>query len=71
MPKKIIISKIGNPEVLEYIDYELPNTPQKNEVRIKAPPHRIFNPAGLPPTHFTPKGGGVFLIIVIRPWAIP
>ena len=35
MPKKIIISKIGDPKVLEYIDYELPSTPQKNNVRIK------------------------------------
>ena len=35
MPKKIVISKIGGPEVLEYIDYEIPNTPPKNNVRIK------------------------------------
>ena len=35
MPKKIIICKIGGPEVLEYIDYELPNFPEKNCVRIK------------------------------------
>ena len=35
MPKKIIISKIGGPEVLKYIDYEIPKNIKNNEVRIK------------------------------------
>ena len=35
MPKKIIISKLGGPEVLKYIDYELPLDIPENEVRIK------------------------------------
>ena len=35
MPKRIIISKIGGPEVLTYDNYELPNSIDDNEVRIK------------------------------------
>ena len=35
MPKKIIIKKIGGPEVLEWIDYDLPKTINENCVRIK------------------------------------
>jgi len=35
MPKKIIISKLGGPEVLESQNYELPSTIKYNEVRIK------------------------------------
>jgi len=35
MPKKIIINKTGGPEVLEYIDYELTNEIDPNNVRIK------------------------------------
>ena len=35
MPKKIIISKIGGPEVLKYVDYDLPKIPPENNVRIK------------------------------------
>ena len=35
MPKKIIISRLGEPEVLEWIDYSLPKEPSKNLVRIK------------------------------------
>ena len=35
MPKKIIISKLGGPEVLESQNYELPSTIKDNEVRIK------------------------------------
>tara|TARA_Y100000741_G_scaffold363999_1_gene353651 strand:- start:933 stop:1916 length:984 start_codon:yes stop_codon:yes gene_type:complete len=35
MPKKIIINKIGGPEVLEYINYDLPKTIHENCVRIK------------------------------------
>ena len=26
MPKKIVITKLGGPEVLKYVKYELPNT---------------------------------------------
>ena len=35
MPKKIVISKLGGPEVLEYQTYELPTNIKDNEVRIK------------------------------------
>jgi len=35
MPKKIIISNIGGPEVLNYVEYEIPKTLEKNNVRIK------------------------------------
>ena len=35
MPKKIIISKLGGPEVLDWVDYDLPKKPPKNLVRIK------------------------------------
>ena len=35
MPKKIIISEIGGPEVLKYIDYNLNDTISENEVRIE------------------------------------
>ena len=36
MPKKIIISESGGPEVLKYIDYSLTNEqPKENEIRIK------------------------------------
>ena len=35
MPKKIIISKIGAPEVLKYVDYNLSNKVEKDHVRIK------------------------------------
>ena len=35
MAKKIIFSKVGGPEVLEYINYELPKEIDPNNVRIK------------------------------------
>lgn len=35
MPKQIVISKLGGPEVLKYQNYELPNRIKDNEVRIK------------------------------------
>ncbi len=35
MPKKIIISQIGGPEVLKYVDYDLPNKLHDDNVRIK------------------------------------
>ena len=34
MPKKIIISEIGGPEVLKYVDYDLPDYIEENDVRI-------------------------------------
>ena len=35
MPKHVIISKLGGPEVLQYQEYDLPNKIKINEVRIK------------------------------------
>ena len=35
MSKKIVISAIGGPEVLKYIDYDLPSNLQKDHVRIR------------------------------------
>ncbi len=35
MPKQIVISKLGGPEVLEYQNYELSDQINDNEVRIK------------------------------------
>ena len=35
MSKKIVISEIGGPEVLKYIDYDLPSNLQKDQIRIK------------------------------------
>ena len=35
MSKKIIINKVGGPDVLEYVDYTLPDMPPNNCVRIK------------------------------------
>jgi NADPH:quinone reductase len=35
VPKKIVISKLGGPEVLKYQTYELPTNIKNNEVRIK------------------------------------
>ena len=35
MPNKIIISEIGGPEVLKYIEYDIPNTIDENNVRIE------------------------------------
>ncbi len=35
MPKKIVISRIGGPEVLEYVDYDISNKIGDNDVRIK------------------------------------
>jgi NADPH2:quinone reductase len=35
MPKKIIISKIGGPEALKYIEYEIPKKLSENDIRIK------------------------------------
>ena len=35
MPKHVIISKLGGPEVLKYQEYNLPNEIKVNEVRIK------------------------------------
>ena len=35
MPKQVIISKLGGPDVLKYQDYNLPNIIKANDVRIK------------------------------------
>ena len=35
MPKHVIISKLGGPEVLKCLEYNLPNKIKVNEVRIK------------------------------------
>ena len=35
MPKHVIISRLGGPEVLEYQEYSLPNEIKANEIRIK------------------------------------
>ena len=35
MPKQIVISKLGGPEVLKYQNYDLPNNIKDNQVRIK------------------------------------
>ena len=35
MPKHVIISELGGPEVLKYQDYDLPSNIKSNEVRIK------------------------------------
>jgi len=35
MPKQIVISKIGGPDVLKYQEYSLPTSIKRNEVRIK------------------------------------
>ena len=35
MPKHVIISKLGGPEVLHYKDYDLPNEIKNKDVRIK------------------------------------
>jgi NADPH2:quinone reductase len=35
MPKKIVISKIGGPEVLKYVDYNLTDSIGEEEIRIK------------------------------------
>ncbi len=35
MPKQIVISKLGDPKVLKYQDYSLPNIIKNNEVRIR------------------------------------
>ena len=35
MPKQIVISKLGGPEVLKYQNYDLPNNITDNQVRIK------------------------------------
>jgi len=35
MPKKIVITKLGGPEVLEYVDYDLESKILDNDVRIK------------------------------------
>lgn len=35
MLKKIIISKIGGPDVLKYVEYDMPNTIEENDVRIE------------------------------------
>ena len=35
MPKHVIISKLGGPEVLKYQEYSLSNEIKGNEVRIK------------------------------------
>ena len=35
MPKKIVITKLGGPEVLEFVDYELETKILDSEVRIK------------------------------------
>ena len=35
MPKQIVISKLGGPEVLKYQNYDLPKNIKNNEVRIK------------------------------------
>ncbi|SVD35378.1 uncharacterized protein METZ01_LOCUS388232, partial [marine metagenome] len=35
VPKKIVITKLGGPEVLEYVDYELESKIFDSDVRIK------------------------------------
>jgi len=35
MPKKIVISNVGGPEVLNYIEYEIPKTLDENNIRIQ------------------------------------
>jgi NADPH:quinone reductase and related Zn-dependent oxidoreductases len=35
MPKRIVISKVGGPEVLKYEDYNIATTLEDNSVRIK------------------------------------
>ena len=35
MPKKIIISEIGGPEVLKYIEYDIPNLIKEDDIRIE------------------------------------
>ena len=35
MPKRIIISKIGGPEVLEFVDYDIPAILLSDHIRIK------------------------------------
>ena len=35
MPKKIVISNIGGPEVLDYVQYEIPKLLDENDIRIK------------------------------------
>ena len=35
MPKKIVITKLGGPEVLKHIDYELPSNLSNSMVRIR------------------------------------
>ncbi|SVD32116.1 uncharacterized protein METZ01_LOCUS384970, partial [marine metagenome] len=35
MAKKIVITAIGGPEVLKYIDYDLPTKLEKDNIRIK------------------------------------
>ena len=35
MPKKIVISNLGGPEVLNYIEYEIPKTLDENNIRIQ------------------------------------
>ncbi len=35
MPKQIVVSKLGGPEVLQYKEYNLPNNIKNNEVRIR------------------------------------
>ena len=35
MPKKIVVTELGGPDVLELQDYDLPNQLSKNQVRIK------------------------------------
>ncbi|SVC33528.1 uncharacterized protein METZ01_LOCUS286382, partial [marine metagenome] len=35
MPKRIVISKLGGPEVLRYENYELPSDLKPDHVRIK------------------------------------
>ena len=35
MPKKIVISEIGGPSVLKYVDYDIPSKIDQDNVRIK------------------------------------
>ena len=35
MPKRVVITKLGGPEVLKYENYELPNNLSDTKVRIK------------------------------------
>ncbi len=35
MPKRVVVTKLGDPNVLKYQDYELPNNLADNQVRIK------------------------------------